>query len=185
MDARIKHSMRAIQSAFLEILKEEKLPKVNVTEICRKANVNRATFYKYYSSPEDLLSKLEDIRLEELTKKILDGKPLSLMELTTIVIDDVIENFEFYTLLFGEDGTIDFRKKFTLNFHDMYMKFLVEYFPSTTQERRELLYSFLMTGCIGSFTVWYGRGMQESPETVKSFILSIMEQLHDFGRTYS
>ena len=54
-DARITRSKRDLRNALMELLKEESFDKITVTDICKKAMINKMTFYKYYQDKYTLL----------------------------------------------------------------------------------------------------------------------------------
>lgn len=48
---------RKMDEALLELLGERELPYITVKEICKRAGVNRSTFYLHYETIDDLLSE--------------------------------------------------------------------------------------------------------------------------------
>ena len=46
MDRRIKYTKNIIKTTFLKKLEEKEINKITVSEICKEADVNRATFYR-------------------------------------------------------------------------------------------------------------------------------------------
>lgn len=58
------NTARKIDDAFLEILEKKDLEYITVKEICKKANVNRSTFYLHYETIYDLLNESADYVLE-------------------------------------------------------------------------------------------------------------------------
>lgn len=59
LDRRSKYSQQMIRLAFFQLLEEKDLPTVTVTDICRIADINRGTFYKYYHDVNDLFHQIE------------------------------------------------------------------------------------------------------------------------------
>lgn len=57
------------KNALIELLGEKPLEKITVYEICRKAQINRTTFYKYYGSPSDLLEDVEKDFFREVEER--------------------------------------------------------------------------------------------------------------------
>ena len=45
---RKRESQRKIETAFIELLQEKELNQISVIAICKKANLNRSTFYSSY-----------------------------------------------------------------------------------------------------------------------------------------
>lgn len=53
-DRRTSYSKRMIRESLYELMAEKPINKISVTEICEKADVNRSTFYAYYTDIYDL-----------------------------------------------------------------------------------------------------------------------------------
>lgn len=56
-DPRIIKTLRQIDNALLENLKERDFQKITIDMLCRSASINRSTFYKYYKDKTDLLDQ--------------------------------------------------------------------------------------------------------------------------------
>lgn len=57
---RILYTQRVIKESLLELLQTNEIHKVTVTDICKKANINRGTFYIHYKDAFHLLQCMED-----------------------------------------------------------------------------------------------------------------------------
>lgn len=55
---RVLLTKRLLHEGMLRLLKTKNLQKINVTELCRESGINRATFYKHYSCPHDVLAEI-------------------------------------------------------------------------------------------------------------------------------
>ena len=55
---RIRVSKTMLEGALMRLLREKRVDKVTVYELCQEAGINRTTFYKYYGSPQDLLDQI-------------------------------------------------------------------------------------------------------------------------------
>ncbi|MDD5922946.1 MAG: TetR-like C-terminal domain-containing protein [Eubacteriales bacterium] len=62
-DRRTLYTRKVIREALFDLLNEKHPDKITVKEICEKADINRATFYRNYMDIYDLYEQLE----EELT----------------------------------------------------------------------------------------------------------------------
>ncbi|MBR4742991.1 MAG: TetR/AcrR family transcriptional regulator [Oscillospiraceae bacterium] len=67
-DKRIIKSRRSIFEGLMALLAEKPLNQITVTELCRRALINRKTFYMQYSSVEEAFRSLE----EHITNALLD-----------------------------------------------------------------------------------------------------------------
>ena len=75
---RIALSKRLLKEGLLRILAGKRLEDVNVSALCRESGINRATFYRHYTCPRDVLVDLERDMMQELGRTL--GKPASAAE---------------------------------------------------------------------------------------------------------
>lgn len=62
---RRRESIQKMETAFVELLQEKVLDDISVTEICKKANINRTTFYANYLDIYDLVDKIGEKMLAD------------------------------------------------------------------------------------------------------------------------
>lgn len=65
-DLRIIKTKQAIKDSFIELVEVKGYNRVSVTDIVKKANINRNTFYLHYEDKDDLIKKL----VAETTEKM-------------------------------------------------------------------------------------------------------------------
>jgi|GEM_PF-778720 len=69
-DKRIVRTRHVLEQTLLGMLYAMPLDKVTVTELCRRAHVDRGTFYRHYASRDDLVEKLAERLLDEFNSDI-------------------------------------------------------------------------------------------------------------------
>lgn len=57
---RYKAGSEKIETAFLSLLYNLKYEDISISDICKKAEINRSTFYSHYSDINDLIIKIEN-----------------------------------------------------------------------------------------------------------------------------
>ena len=67
IDRRVLRTKKNIRQGFLSLLSNKSLTHITVKELSDLADINRKTFYMYYSNIEDILAELED----ELVQKLI------------------------------------------------------------------------------------------------------------------
>ena len=111
-DIRIIRTKKAIENAFIEILSEKSFTKITIEEICKKANVNRMSFYNHYEDKYDLLNviitnvkeTLIGIFLAEVGTEFTEERVINiLMETTENIIDFGTKNINFIYMLFSDE----------------------------------------------------------------------------------
>ena len=113
-DARIIKTRRDLRESLLRIIEKKPFDKINVSEICADAMVNRMTFYKHYNDKYDLLNDvILDIKNKVLAKLEMkyphaDIETDSLnyvLNLIEMVVDECMER-RLIANFFLEDGLI-------------------------------------------------------------------------------
>lgn len=56
---RYKMSSEKIETAFLSLILKHKYEDITISQICKRANINRSTFYCHYDDINDLIVKIE------------------------------------------------------------------------------------------------------------------------------
>lgn len=169
MDARVRYTKQVIKEQMAALLKEKSIARITVKELCQRAEINRATFYKYYDNPYDLMDKMMQELLDELEEKILREKPKNFRDVFYVVLEDIQRNFTYYQLLFSANGDEKFRKRlFSLCYGDN-IRTIRNLFPDMPQARQEWLYYFVANGCNGILMDWIKNGRQEPVEELVRF----------------
>ena len=99
---RVRMTRRLMKDALLELLKQQKLSKITVKAICDTADVNRSTFYKYYSDTTELFKEIEQELLEQIPVPVRNQREADLLALTTAFFDFIRENENTLRILFSE-----------------------------------------------------------------------------------
>lgn len=178
-DRRTAYSKRMIRESLYELIKEKPLDKISVTEICQKADVNRSTFYAYYTDIYDLHQKIIkeffEMHREILnkSKKILETKP----NIFTLSVDDYYEiayiyvkttkdNQELYKFIFNQNST----NTTHVTYAKMFFRALLEFFPESTPEKTinhfRSAFTFISGGTTSAIMDWLQKGCPTSVETL-------------------
>lgn len=83
VNQRIRITKKIIHESLIELLEEKPVNKITVSELCKKSEINRSTFYKHYESVYDILEEIgKDIiyKIESTTSIKNKEKVLSLEE---------------------------------------------------------------------------------------------------------
>lgn len=58
-DLRVQRTIKNIYDAFEELIVDKDYSKITVTELAKKAMINKKTFYRYYPTLDDLLAEMQ------------------------------------------------------------------------------------------------------------------------------
>lgn len=76
MDRRAFLTREGIKDAFLALVSEMGYRKINVTALCKKANIARATFYLHYDFLDEVLEEILGDAIKIAESPAIDGKSL-------------------------------------------------------------------------------------------------------------
>lgn len=153
-----KRSRRLIREAFLAILNETGSSKMTVTDIVRRADINRATFYAHYPDVQGVLDEMEN----EIIDKMLDflGQTrygdflLDPMPLLRKVGGYIQENMDCYRVLIAADEGRQFMEKLK----NIFLAYMLHY-PNAPESVRSspayaLRSSFFAGGVLSVYQQW-------------------------------
>lgn len=173
MDKRIVNTKKKLTDTLLVLLKNKKIRNITVLELCKEANINRTTFYKYYKDVDDLLLQIEESLLEELKEYIINIKRNYLISYTSKIIETVSEHKDIYARLLSENGDHTFLRRILGMVYNQSMDEWEHLLKKATRNDLEKIYNFIVDGTIGIVEEWIRNDCQEEPNTVSLFINKI------------
>ncbi|SDX99482.1 TetR/AcrR family transcriptional regulator [Paenibacillus sp. CF384] len=155
VDPRIVRTRRLLRDAFIELLQEMELEKISVNRLAERATLNRVTFYLHYRDMPDMLEKMADDMIEEITSIINAPKPLiqssaaDEVEWPILVelLEHIAENHKFYKVILATKRTTVFTERL--------LKLLTKMI-SERLERPEFDHDFAASGIHRDIAIWYG-----------------------------
>lgn len=57
-DQRVYLTKRLLREGLLKLLQTKDIDKITVAELCRESGINRATFYRHYEKPRDIVTQI-------------------------------------------------------------------------------------------------------------------------------
>lgn len=165
-DARGRYTRMRIREAFLKYLEKKPVSKITVKEICNTAEINRATFYKHYADPFNLLEKMEEELLEELRTEIRDYRKRTAQGLLSAILCSMKDKENAYTLIASENGDPSFAAHIADLFYREFRPGIAQDLPCCTETQQDTVFLFIVGGCGHLISEWIRSGMQVPPEQV-------------------
>lgn len=161
---RKKASQEKIEKIFVELLQTKEIHEIRVTDIVKKAKINRSTFYANYIDIYDLADKIK----EKLENDIKD-----------LYQDEIIKGYNSndYLKIFKhvKENQIFYKTFFKLNYDKNYeIKQFDGVQANTYFENKYIDYhiTFFMNGFNAILKKWLDSGCIETPEEMNSIIES-------------
>ncbi|MCM1304926.1 MAG: hypothetical protein NC306_12605 [Butyrivibrio sp.] len=97
----MKHTKKRIADAMVSCLQTMSLDSITVKKVCEVADINRSTFYTYYSSPCELYAMIEKNFIEGLNIYLseLKSNPLSYPDFLKYMVTYTERNEKTYLAL--------------------------------------------------------------------------------------
>ena len=176
-DNRIRYTKMRIRSALYELLQEVEYEKITVTSICKKAEINRATFYKHYLDVPDLVEKLQESAIEELSAK-LDAADYDTMdefvaEILKYIKESNTENSIFHDLII-QNGSL-FSRRISLLLYNRFSDALGDHADKSSMLKKDVLFAYISAGSAGIIDYWSRTGFKENEETIASYIMNLSD----------
>ena len=163
---RRKESKERIELEFVKLLQNKDVKDINVSDICKKAKVNRSTFYANYIDIYDLVDKIKENMLNEFLEIYKDEVSQFKHSYNFLkLFNHIKENQLFYKTYFklGADLT-DSLMRDNLNNE------MILFFGNTKHLQYHI--DFFKAGLNAIIIRWLNNNCKESPEEINEIIIS-------------
>ena len=173
MDKRIINTKKKLTNTLLLLLEEKKIKDITVLELCKKAKINRTTFYKYYKDIDDLVIKIEESLLSELETYINDIKRNYLLTYTSKIIEQIHAHKEIYGRLLSDNGDHTFLRRILSQVYNQSVEEWEKLLKKANPNDLRNIYNFIVDGTIGIIEAWIRNNCNEDPNSISIFINKI------------
>jgi AcrR family transcriptional regulator len=165
-----RYTKMVLRAALIELLKEQPIGKITVTEICARADVSRGTFYLHYQDPYDLLDKTEDELLETLESSLLSkAETEGAMDIWKAILDDLLVHRELSEIFFSDPGS-SFVNKCLMQIRPYTKTLCSMIFPEKTDRELDLIHTFYECGSANLIGEWVRGGFAEPTEQIAALL---------------
>ena len=169
MDRRVKYTKKTIQDCFFELLNEKEINKITVSELCTKADINRATFYRYYIDIYDLLEKIQEEFIDEL-KIISSEKDYTVLSFSKEMLQVFLNNKELLKIVFKTQNHIYFLNDFLDIVYEKCKNKWTREIENLEEKDIEFATIFIFNGAIGVINYWVQNDFSESVDDISTII---------------
>ncbi len=159
------YSKKQIYKATIELLSTKKINEISVSELVKKAEVGRATFYRNYKSIRDVLVKHEEKISKEFNDACKNEGVNSLLIFMYKLMKHYVLNKEFYMIIYKQEETRIIGRTIK-----KYVESEIK--PKNAAEKFGL--NYLIYGICGWLIAWLKDDMNPEPEQ----LLDLMKEYY-------
>ncbi|WP_040982348.1 TetR/AcrR family transcriptional regulator [Oceanobacillus jeddahense] len=173
MDRRIRKSKKALRDALIDLLDKKEFKQISITDIVKNADVNRGTFYKYYTYKEDLIKEVQDMIIQDLKEAyklpyqgLIYYKQAEITKRNeTSLFDHIYKYRKFYHLVLNSTDLYAFQQIFVETISNIHMNDLLYYMEHPKIEKK-LFSIYQCYGIFGLLVEWDKDNFSASPEYI-------------------
>lgn len=173
LNQRVVVTKRMIKEGLMRMLKKKPLEKINITELCQEAGINRTTFYRYYELPKDVLTEMQSEFFEETFEHFL--KPLTVSDIERLFVC-LYEHAELVKLFFQYNSDTDWASIFTSIYNSFPEMIMTKAFRNLDENSAKLLSAYLAGGAYFLTRQWIMEDIPMPPEDVAAIALNILDK---------
>ena len=173
MDKRVMKTRKAIHGAMTMLLSKKPIEEITVTELSDAAEINRKTFYNYYSNVYMVAEEMEDEIVERF------GETLREIDFDTLLKDPVAafntlarlitSDLDFYENILTNRNQISFLQKIIESLKQR-MRVLYLDPDSSDSELQEYMLEYIVSGLVSVFQKWFANGRKTDIEVLSRYI---------------
>jgi len=173
---RITLTKKMLKEALLRLLERESLEQINISELCREADINRTTFYKYYTSPHDVLTDIgADLAEGFRSAHDLQNAELSGKEFLELICAYLYKNAELVKVLIRCNTDADFAKLLNDFYESLWsMKGRLQGMDQLDAESVRLISTYLGSGCYYLLRQWLIEEIPKTPQEVAELLCRLI-----------
>lgn len=177
MDARILKTKQKIKDSLMFLLHSKRIGEISISELCKKASINRNTFYTHYSSPEAVLTDIADELSTELFTML--SKCENPMQIAIKACEHTQINIDVYKMLMQNDAEKVYLKPSIIHSKTMMLYKVHNADGRFSQIQLDMINEFLVNGVIALMKNWIENDCPVSPEFIGGMINLLSKSLID------
>lgn len=172
---RIAITRRLLKEGLLRLLEQYPLDKISVSALCQESGINRATFYRHYTTPQDVLLEIEGEIMQRAFPRSF--RPVALEELLshmTEICTAIHQHSRIMKILFSCNTD----ELMMLRFNQIYDYFLSlrrqeRQLSHIDEDRARLLAAMLGGGAYFLLRRWILEDIPKSPEEIAGMLCEL------------
>lgn len=170
VDRRILKSQEAIKNALIELMTEKGFDQITIQDIANKANVGRRTFYLHYMDKYDLIDKITEEHMHELSVLCETASEMNYIDAELLWFEYFERHYLFFSLMLASKGAHLFRHRFLELVTEELQK------DMNISESEDVTIQFFGAAIVGIVEWWFTNEKPYSPQVMAERVGTILER---------
>ncbi len=172
-DRRVIKTKKAIRGAFAQLVSEKELGSITIKELAAAADINRKTFYNYYSDIGGIIDEIEDELVTALENALRDVDLLHVLQnpyqLFSRLTAAISENLDFYIQIFRRESNAGLTNKLITRLKSKIRETIADQMP-VEQGLLDMAIDYSLAGMVEVYKKWLRSDRSVPLETVSACI---------------
>ncbi|MDN4865738.1 TetR/AcrR family transcriptional regulator [Priestia megaterium] len=176
VDRRIARTQEGIKKAFLELMSEKSFDSITIQNIADRANINRATVYLHYLDKFDLLDKIMEEHIENMSDFCESEADLNWIDSTIHCMEYLESNYLFFSTMLASEGARYFRNRFLQHNLEEFKKDVDITKGKNLGQNEDVVVEFVANAYVGVVEWWLKNEMPYSPKEMAEKVGNLLER---------
>lgn len=171
---RTLYTKKVIKESLIELLQTKEIHQVTVTDICKKADINRGTFYTHYKDAFDLFQSMEDELFDQILKYIQE---IPVEDYNSVLLLNVLElikeNKDLCKVLFCNQRDSSILNRILMIASKIDIRKIFDNSKLIDDNLANYYMRYSVGGCLSIIETWLENDLPESPKELVLIINSI------------
>ncbi|WP_145018260.1 TetR/AcrR family transcriptional regulator [Paenibacillus sp. Y412MC10] len=177
VDRRVVRTQEAIKKAFLELMAEKNFDNITIQDISDRANINRATVYLHYMDKFDLLDKIMEEHISNMSDFCESEADMEWIEATAHCMEYLEQNYLFFSTMLASEGARFFRTRFVQHNIEEFRKEVDVTQGKNLGQNEEVVAEFAANAYVGIVEWWLKNKMPYSPKEMAEKVGDLLERI--------
>ena len=166
-----RKTTNAIKNSFAELLEEKgEINNITVTELVKRANITRGSFYSHYDSIFDVAGEIESDLQEIAFSNIKNISSIDdIYDFIDLMFEYLKNNEELYRKLMQSNDPIMFINRLSKKFYNVFAKII-----NSKDEEQDLKINFYISGTFSLLVKYYRNEINYELDISKNYLKEVL-----------
>lgn len=171
---RVKLTKQLLKNSLMELMHNKPIGKITIKKICENADINRSTFYLYYTDQYALLEEIEKELIDQAQEHLqkIDSDAGNLQYLTAL-LSYIQKHADIFRTLLCRQESLSFQSRF-VETSLLHLKLNLSFNCSETMAN--YVYNYLIMGCLSMIKQWIKADFDLSSQEMANLIFRLSDK---------